>query len=270
MGPDQARKTAGFFTFIVYNFIPVRKPVVIENLANAFPGYTEKKIRNIAYQCYRSFILAVMEILILKRFTREEIEKQVNVDNPELISEKYSEGKGVILLSAHLGNWEYVAASVSAQLNIPFHVIVKSQRNPYVNEWMNKVRTKWTNKVIPLGISVRQIYQELKKGNIVAMVADQRGPAEGIKLKFFGKMTSVFTGPAVLALKTGAPIIYGIAVRQPDFTYRTTLREISTDNLPESFDEKVKEITGRHIRYLEEVIRSCPEQWLWMHKRWKH
>lgn len=270
LGLNLSRKTAGFLTFIVYYFIPIRKKVVIDNLTHAFPEYDREKINKIAFECYRSFLITVIELLLMKKMSREEIENQVTAPNRELITLKFREGKGVIMLSAHLGNWEFLAASVAAQVNLPHYIVVKSQRNPYVNNWINETRTKWTNFVIPLGVSIRQVYQELKNKNIIAMVADQRGPAEGIKLDFFGRKTSVYTGPAILSLKTGAPLIYGIAVRQPDYSYQTELIEINLENLPEGEDEKITEITRRQIEYLESMIRLYPEQWLWMHKRWKH
>jgi KDO2-lipid IV(A) lauroyltransferase len=178
--------------------------------------------------------------------------------------------KGVILLSAHFGNWEYVAASASLQVDLPFHVVVKPQRNPYVTNWLNKMRTKWNNKVISLGISIREIYKNLKEKNLIAMVADQRGPYEGIRVNFFGIKTAVYSGTAALALKTKAPIIYGITVRQPDYSYNVVLEEISMENLPENEEDRIIELSQRHTSYLEKFIRQYPEQWLWMHKRWKY
>jgi len=101
-------------------------------------------------------------------------------------------------------------------------------------------------------------------------VADQRGPKEGVKVDFFGKKVAVYTGPAALALKTGAPILCGIPIRANDSKYRITLVEIPTNNIPDSEEEKILEISQRYTSYLEEVIREHPEQWLWMHKRWKY
>jgi KDO2-lipid IV(A) lauroyltransferase len=135
---------------------------------------------------------------------------------------------------------------------------------------MNKGRTKFGNEVVPLGFSIRKTYQTLKEKKIVAMVADQRGPKEGVKVYFFGRKAAVYTGPAALALKTGAPIICGIPIRERDFRYRMLLVEIPVNNLPENEEEKIREISQRYTNYLEEVIREHPEQWLWMHKRWKY
>jgi KDO2-lipid IV(A) lauroyltransferase len=243
---------------------------VFENLNKVFSQLDAHKIKKIAFGCYKNFIISFIEIMCMPAMSKEEIINTLPLNNADLIKGKHKEGKGVILLSGHFGNWEYIAASVSARIDIPFYVVVKSQRNPFVNNWMNKVRTKWINKIIPLGISIRQVYKELKNKNIVAMVADQRGPFEGIRVKFFGINTAVYSGPAILSIKTGAPIIYGLTIRQPDYSYKVILEEIDLSNLPENEEEKVIEISQRHTSFLENFIKQYPEQWFWMHKRWKY
>ena len=270
IGLNLSRRFSYIIAFLFYYFIPIRKKTVLENLTNAFPEYPEQKIKKIAFESYKSFSIALVEILYMPYMNKEEIKEIVSCSNSDLITKRFNEKNGVILLSAHFGNWEYVAASVSVRVNIPFKVIVKSQRNPYVTHWLNKARTRWLNEVVPLGISIRQIYKELKEKNIVAMIADQRGPAEGMRVNFFGRKVSVYPGPAILSLKTNAPIIYGINVRQPNFKYKTFLYEVDRDNLPENEDEKIVELSQRHASYLEGVIRENPGQWLWMHKLWKY
>ncbi len=270
LGLNLSRRFSYLIAALFYYVIPIRKKTVLENLHNAFPGYTEKKIKSIAFGSYKSFAIALAEILYIPAMSKEDIEKQVDCNNLELIREKYEENNGVILLSAHFGNWEFMATSIAAQLNIPLSVVIKPQRNPYVTNWMNNARTKWNNEIVPLGISIRQTYQTLKDKKIVAMVADQRGPEESIKINFFGRDLTVLTGPAILALKTGAPVLYGISVRQDDYSYKTVFAEISKEHLPDSNEEKIKELSQRHMSYLEGIIRKYPEQWLWMHKRWKH
>ena len=250
--------------------IPIRKEVTIDNLTNAFPELNKKQIRKIAFGAYRSFAITLVEILFTPSISKKQMINEVKCNNIELISQRYNEGNGVILLSAHFGNWEYIANSIALQSDKNFTVIVKPLRNNFVSDWMNKMRTKWNNDVVFLGVSIRQIYNVLREKNIVALVADQRGPEDSIKIDFFGRKTSVLVGPAALALKTGAPIIYGISIRQKDYSYKVDLIEISTDNLPDDNNDKIEELSKRHIKYLESVIKQYPEQWLWMHNRWKH
>jgi len=270
LGLNISRRLSGILAFIFFYFIPIRRNVVFKNLRIAFPDYDENKIKKIAFGSYKSFAITLIEILCLPSINRNDIASSVICTKNDFIKEKYNEGNGIIVLSAHFGNWEYIAISVAIQLGIPFSVIVKPLRNPFITEWMNKVRTKWNNEVVPTGVSIRRTYQALKEKKIVAMVADQRASADSIKIEFFSRKVSVFTGPAALALKTGAPVIIGIPVRQNDYSYITEPVEISTDNLPDDESEKIIEISKRYMAYLENVIRKYPQQWLWMHNRWKH
>lgn len=270
LGLGLSRKFASVLAFTFFYLIPIRKKVVLENLKIAFPNNDEVKNKELAFKIYSSFAVTLVEIMCLPFLNKSDLVNAVECSNPELIVEKFNEGKGVILLSSHFGNWEFIAISVAIQIQLPFSVVVKPLRNTLVYEWMNKGRTKFGNEVVPLGISIRKTYQTLKEKKIVAMVADQRGPKEGVKVDFFGKKVAVYTGPAALALKTGAPIICGIPIRENNFKYKVKLVEIPTNNLPDSEEEKILEISQRYTSYLEEVIREHPEQWLWMHKRWKY
>ncbi len=265
-----SRRFAVVIAIIFYFLIPIRKEVTIDNITNAFPELNKRQIRKIAFGAYRSFAITLVEILFTPSISKKQMIDEVKCSNVELISQKFKEGNGVILLSAHFGNWEYIANSISLQNDKKFTVIVKPLRNNLVSDWMNKMRTKWNNDVVFLGVSIRQIYNVLREKNIVALVADQRGPEDSIKLDFFGRKTSVLVGPAALALKTGAPIIYGISIRQKDYSYKVDLVEISTDNLPADNNDKIEGLSKRHLKYLESIIKQYPEQWLWMHNRWKH
>ena len=227
LGLNLSRKFATIMASVFFYLIPIRKKVVFNNLKIAFPENDFHTNKKLAFKIFLSFTITLVEILYFPYMKKEKIINAVECSNPELINEKFNEGKGVILLSSHFGNWEFGAISIEMQVQLPFSVIVKPLRNPLVYEWMNKARTKFGNEVVPLGISIRKTYQTLKEKKIVAMVADQRGPRDGIKLDFFGKKVSVYTGPAALALKTGAPLICGIAVRQKDYNYKMDLVEIS-------------------------------------------
>lgn len=270
IGLNLSRKFSLLLAYFFYYIFPIRKNVVLKNLQIAYPENNISVVKKSALRIYKSFAITLVELLYLPYMSRQKIIDAVECINPELIIEKYKEGKGIILLSSHFGNWEFIAISVAMQIGIPFSVIVKPLRNPYVFEWMNKARTKFGNEIVPLGISIRKTYQTLKEKKIVAMVADQRGPREGVRVNFFGRVVSVYTGPAALALKTGSPIIFGVPVRQKNYKYRTVLVEISKTDLPENDEDKIKEISQRHTAYLEKIIRENPEQWLWMHDRWKY
>ena len=270
LGLKISRRLSIIIALIFYYIIPIRKQVTLKNLHKAFPEYSEKRIKKIAFGSYKSFSITLVEILFIPFMTRKQIENSVYCENVELVKKYYERNNGLIVLSGHFGNWEYIALSVSAKINVPFHVVVKSQRNPYVDAYLNRGRTRWINKIVPLGASIRKIYSELKAKNIIAMVADQRGPKEGMRLNFFGQQSSIYPGPAMLAIKTGAPVLYGLTIRQPDYSYTVLISEISTENLPADEEKQIQEVSQRHMVFLESVIRKHPEQWLWMHNIWKY
>ena len=183
---------------------------------------------------------------------------------------KFNEGKGLIILSAHFGNWELIPPAIGVLLGLTGLTIVKPLRNPFVDKWMNNLRTRFGNEVIQLGKSLRKTYGSLKEKKMIGIAADQRGPEEGVKVKFFNTEVPVYSGPSVLSLKTGAPILSLLAVRQKDYKYKIMVKEIDISNLPENFDDSVIELTQRHTYHLENMIKKYPEQWFWMHKKWKH
>jgi KDO2-lipid IV(A) lauroyltransferase len=270
IGLGPSRRLSYILAALFYYLIPIRKKTVKENLQKAFPGYSKSRINKIAFGSYKSFCITFVEILYLPAMSKSEMDLAVNFTAIPMMKAKYNEGKGLIFLGAHFGNWEYIALSVALKLDFPITVIVKTQRNTLVNNWLDDNRIKWGNKIVPLGISIRQVYKELKEKRIIAMVADQRGPSEGIRINFMGRKTSVFSGPALLALKTGTPIIFGITIRQPDFSYKTAIELINTDDLPDEEELRVVELSQRHASVLEKYIIQYPDQWFWMHKRWKY
>lgn len=242
----------------------------MKNLDIAFPDLSAQEKKKLGFAAYHSFAISLVEFLLMPLLTRERLKKLVHSDSIDLIGKKYKENNGVILMTAHYGNWEYSALAIGVLLGQPLSIVVKNQRNPLVNNWMNAQRIKFGNKLVPLGASIKNVYKELFEKNIIAMVADQRGPSEGIRMEFMGKETSIYPGPAALSLKTGAPILMGFMERQKDKTYLMNFREISKEELPADFDSATTELSRRHITVLEEQLRNKPEDWLWMHNRWKY
>ena len=264
-----ARKLAKFLSFIFYYFIPIRKKVVEKNLNIAFPDLCKKEKKILIKKIYQNLFIVLIEILYLPFLTESEIKKLVTIKNREVIENALKRNKGLILVSAHFGNWEILAISAALNLGREFSVIIKPLRNPLVDLYINEWRTKFGNSVFPLGMSIKNIFKELLDKRIVALLADQRASTNSLEMEFFGKKTHVYEGPAVLSIKTGAPIIFAIGIRQSDYTYLVELKEISTTS-NKNEKEKIILITQNYITLLEDYIRRYPDQWFWFHNRWKH
>lgn len=247
-----------------------RKHVTLNNLRSAYPEKTSSELETLARASYRSIGTALFEFLWFPCFSSERIQQVSRIENPDVVREIHGRGKGIILSTAHFGNWELLAQGTHIALGLPVSIIVKPQSNPYVDERINLWRTQWGNKVVPMGKAVREIFRALEAGGVVGIVADQSAPKESIAVSFFGRDVPTYEGPAVFSLKTGAPIMMGFAIRQPDGTYQSHYEEIPSSDLTEYNERNVRELTRRHVEVTERFIRMYPDHWMWMHKRWKH
>jgi KDO2-lipid IV(A) lauroyltransferase len=159
---------------------------------------------------------------------------------------------------------------VKTNLGIPVHIIVKTQANPLVDKKVNQRRTRFGNPVIPMETSLREVLKALRAGEAIGIVADQAAPMENVPIEFFGRNVPTHQGPAVLSLKVGSPLVALFSVRQADGSYEVYVREIPRRDLGGYTPENVVELTKRHTKLTEEFIRTYPDHWMWMHKRWKH
>jgi len=260
-----------FLSTVFFYLIPLRKSVVISNLSKAFPDKSEDEIKKLAFKNYVSIGITFMEIMAFQKMDENEILSLSEVNNLDVAKRKIDEGNGVILLTAHMGNWEMGALTMGLLLNTEINVLVKKQRNRLVATWMSSVREKFNNKEIPLGASVRELYKTLMNGGVVGIVGDQRGKKEdGVIVNFFNQPTVTFQGFAALGIKNKVPIVVVLNRRLPSGKYRFYIEEIKYDNLPEKLSDQLVELNQRYMTILENRIREAPEQWLWMHNIWKY
>jgi KDO2-lipid IV(A) lauroyltransferase len=270
LGLRNARFIAKPLAILFYYLIPIRKDVVKKNLSKAFPNLSRNQINKLAFRNYYSIGISFLEIVAIPFSSEEEINSIVVNHDSEIFHTSSYDESGLLLLTAHYGNWELGAVYVGMLLDKTLHVLAKKQSNILVADWIKKGREKFGNKEILLGSSIRELYKTLRNKGYVGMVGDQRGPKDGLKVDFFGQRTSIFTGTATIALKTKVPIIVPIFTRQPDNKYLISFDEISYADLDGTPEEMELAITQRYMKILQQKIENHPEQWLWMHDIWKY
>ncbi len=263
-------KTGFALARLAYPILKSRREVALRNLRNAFPEMDKKRLEQIALQSFQNITATFVELLWSPNYTKEIIEQRVSIDNLDVLTELLKRKKGIVFVTAHFGSWELSAHAISVYTNEPVCAIAKSQSNALVDRLINQWRELFGVRVVSMGMSVREIIRTLHQGGIIALVADQTAPKESIAVEFFGRQVPTFEGPAVFCLKTGAPIVIGCAVRQKDGNYKMHLEYVSSDDLVGFSDKNVLELTQRQVHMTEQIIRQFPEQWMWMHKRWKH
>ena len=263
-------KTGFLLARMAYPVLKSRRNVALRNLQNAFPEMERAQRENIAVKSFEHITATFIELLWSPNYTKEIINRRVHIDNLELLTDLLKKRKGVVFVTAHFGSWEISAQAIVLSTVEPVCAIAKSQTNILIDRRINRWREIFGVKVVPMGMSVREIIRTLHQGGIIALVADQTAPKESVAVDFFGRQVPTFEGPAVFCLKTGAPIVIGCAARQENGNYIMHLVHVPSDDLIGSSENNIRELTQRQVRLTEEIIRQHPEQWMWMHKRWKH
>jgi KDO2-lipid IV(A) lauroyltransferase len=265
-----AQRLGAGLGFAVYHLVPSRRNIALDNLRHAFPEKTEQERERIAVGAFKSYGTALFEFIWFPQLGEEGLRKLVRFRNPELLRESAGDAKGLILLSGHFGNWELTAFGGAALSGVPFTVVVQTQSNQYVDAVINRIRCLRGNRVVPMGIAVREIIMTLRRGGVIALAADQSGPKEGVYVNFFGRIVATHQGPAAFALKTGARVLMGFCIRQADGSYEIVIEEIPTGDIAADAPDALESFTQRHTALLERYIRDYPDHWQWMHRRWKY
>jgi KDO2-lipid IV(A) lauroyltransferase len=255
--------------WVAWYVLRIRRGVVLDNLRASFHrDRSEVAIRDLARRFYGHLGVTLMEFLTFHSTTREQIRGMVTTEGLEHLAACQERGSGAIITSGHFGNWELGGACVAA-FGFPICFIIKSQSNPYVDRVQNDIRKQVGIGVIRQGASARQLVYALRNKEFVGMLADQDAGNDGLFIPFLGRPASVFRGPAYLAYRTGCPIVPSVIIRQPDGRHHVTFTPPITVDPDWDEETAVRELTRAYTKRLEEFIRRFPEQYFWVHRRWK-
>ena len=262
-----AYKIAIFFSDIHYLFARRDRLIVKQNLKAIFPEKSDREIRRIRIMMFRNFAKYLVDFFCFSKIDTAYIKRNIIIENLHYLNEGLSRGRGVITLTAHIGNWE-LGGIVIALLGYPFWAVVLPHKEKAVDNFFNYQRQIKGVKVIPLGRAVRQSINLLKENKIVALVGDRDFTEKGAVVDFFGKPTLLPEGPAAFSLKTGSVIVPGFMLRNSDdsFTLRfeKPLEPIATGNK----ENDLAEIIANYKIIIEEYIRKYPDQWYMFKKFW--
>ncbi len=254
----------------VFRCTPIRKRVTLDNLQHAFPEMSDGQRRTIAEGAYRNYGRSIFEMFWSWSATEDAIRSKLHFVNPELAAAAVARGKGVVFLSAHFGSWEFLLASTHFAAATPMTAIVQEQRNKRIDALVERKRSRFDARTVSMGRSIRESLETLHAKGVLFLLGDQSGSKEAVYIQFFGRPAATYRGPAAFTLKTGASLIMEFLIRRPDGTHDVRFEEISHDDLRGGGEANIIELTRRHAAMLEQYIRSYPDHWLWMHKRWKH
>jgi KDO2-lipid IV(A) lauroyltransferase len=242
--------------------------VARENLARAFPDLDDKQIRRLAEDCYRHFGALLAEFARLPLLRPGNVPDLVDFEGLEYLDRALQAGRGGIVVSGHFGNWELMGAGASV-LGYPVCYVVTGQENERVERLMDRQRERAGITIIKRNEALRGVIKVLRENRLVAILSDQDAHEAGAFVPFFGRPASTPRGAATFALRTGAALLFGESYRQGTGRLKVRFEPVPRDDLPADRDQAVWELTRRFTARLEEAVRRHPEQWFWMHRRWK-
>jgi len=244
----------------------IRRAVADDNLARAFPDRSVADRRAILLEHYRELGRIVMEYPRIPELVQARGDDVVAVTGLEHVLAARERGRGAIVMAGHFGNFELSGAWLGQ--HVPLDFVTRPLSNPHVDRWVADLRRRAGVGMLRADRDVREIYAALRANRCVAMLADQDARRQGVFVPFFGRPASTPTGPARIALATGAAMIMGTIARRADGGH---LLQIEPPFEPPSgkSDEAVAELTRQHTARLEARVRQHPWNWFWLHKRWK-
>lgn len=252
-----------------FRYIPRSRQLVMKHLEMAYGStISHHEMRSIALRSNQHMAMNILEFMRFPAMNSEMILSKVNFEGEEYLQKALELNKGVIVLSAHFGNWEMLGAALVAR-GYPLTVVRRDQEG-LLNDVIQKQRDKKGIKTVPRDKPLYKHLVSLLGGNeLVALIADQNAGDDGVFVNFFGRPASTFKGPALFALKTGAPIIPIFMVRDGYMKHRIICKPpISMAPCDDPAQDMVN-ITQSCAGAIEDMIRERPEQWMWQPKRWK-
>ena len=252
-----------FLSNLKFYLSPRDRRAVTANLTYILPVSEHQKIDAYAKKVFINFGKYLIEFFRSKYLKKEDLGRSIKIEGLENIDNALKKGKGIIILAAHIDNWELGGVFMSL-LGYPMLAVALPHRNKMVNALFNRQRERIGVEVVPsLGLALRRIYSALKDNKMVALVGDRDFTNAGKKMPFLGREKSIPRGPAVLAMRTGASIVPGFVLRQSDDTHIIKfLKPLETDGSEE-------EIMRDYTQVIEQMIRQYPTQWLMFREFWK-
>ena len=228
------------------------------------PELAEATIKSSFIKLAQTFI----EVLYMPALTKETLASYVTIENRHYLADALAQQKGVVFLTAHIGNWEWFGAAL-AMAGFPVADIVKRQPNDQHTRLLNENRQLFGIEIFASGTSeIIGAAKALKKGKILAFFADGDAGRDGIFIEFFGKPAATHLGPAVFARKFNSPVVPGFITRNPDGTHRIQLQPPIYYEDTGNPDADLYNLTERTTKIIESAIRTYPDEWVWFKKRW--
>jgi KDO2-lipid IV(A) lauroyltransferase len=268
--PISIRRAIAFFIAKLFYHLSLKhRLIAINNLMRSFPDKSLEEIIRITKESYKSVALVLVEFYDIPSLNKDNLDDLITVRGLDNYTTACNEGKGVLLFGAHFGNWEIGNAALGI-LTRPLSFVYRILDSRLLEGIITTVRASCGNTSLPKENAMRQMIRLLKKDTTVSLLIDQNVAwYGGVFVDFFGRKASTTSGLALLAMHTGAPVLPFFTSRQPDGNYLLEIGRKVNIIRSENREADILINTQNFTKVIEEHIRQYPEQWFWVHQRWK-
>ncbi len=253
-----------------FSVLRLRRQTVLNNLKRAFPDWDEAHRKRIAKKSFQHLCATVLEFLAINPQTMPALQERITVQGRERVDEALKRGRGVIVLTGHVGNWDLLACSQAA-LGYPLTIVSKTIKPKGLNDYWMQTRQACGVTILPDRHVYRDLIQTLSHNGVVGFVADQSiSPRRGVFAPFFGVPCASSSAVARLARDSGAAVLPVFLYRETQGRFTMVVDQPLLLQESGSQEEELVLHTTRCNEALERAILRRPEQWLWQHRRWKH
>ena len=252
---------------VLYRVIGLRKQIVVNNLANSFPQSSSADIKRLASQFYRNYSDVAVEMIKSITMAKQDLVKRVQFDNLEVVQRELERRQPILVTLAHHGNIEWLLLALCCKLGYPTEAIYRPMANPAIEKTMTKAYTRFGGKLIDDRSVIKEIMARKTQPRIVAIASDQAPNIndQRVWLDFLNQETAFFLAPDTIARFVNYPVYYLAMRRTSRGYYRAAFKRIAEP----PYIGKDKAIIKAYIAEVERQIMDDPEDWLWIHNRWK-
>jgi len=247
------------------------RDIASDNIAQAY-GYdiSDPRVGELVRANFIQLARSVLEMPSLFRLSKKNVDSYAEFENMHYLTDEVAKGKGVLALTAHLGNWELMSLSVSCKTDIPIYELVRPLDSPPLDRIVSELRTRTGNRFIDKDQCADEVRELLGKNSLIAILLDQNASwYEGVYVPFFGRTACTNKGMAAFALSCGASVVPVFNFRQEDGRYKVVFDKpvelIRTDDFKSDLIENTKQFND----VIEKYVRMAPDNWLWVHRRWR-
>ncbi len=270
LGPRAGGRVAAAITTLGYWPLGIRRGVVERQIAAAFPGLGARAVARIARESYGNLGRVTIEATLLSRAgTGDVLALFAGAPTWHVLERAMAPGRGVILVSGHVGNWELAATYIAAR-GVPIDAIARGMANPLSDSYIRRTRERLGIRIMHDSEAVRRVPRALRAGHAVGVLSDQATVGlASTYVPFFGRPAKTPRGAAVFALRAGVPVVFVAAIRRLDGRYDFLCEEIEVTHSDDR-ERDTDRIMERFSAALERTVREHPGQYFWQHRRWKH